>query len=186
MTRLVEDLLDSTRVGTGRFRVEMSAVEMIDILSRAVETSRPSIEARHQRLTVRLPPPPVNIQGDPVRLAQIFNNLLDNASQYTQEGGDIALLGELENDALVVTVSDNGIGISPAALASIFELFVQDERPLPSRKSGLGIGLAVVRELVEAHGGAILARSAGRNLGSEFIVTLPLRGAVLEANSSSP
>jgi signal transduction histidine kinase len=174
MSRLVEDLLDSARVSTGKFRVEMSIVDMVDVLGRAVEACRPAMAARHQQLTMHLPPGPLNIHGDPVRLAQIFCNLLDNASKYTPDGGEIALASEPSDDAVVITVSDNGIGIPPDRLESVFDLFVRDERTLAIRGGGLGIGLAVVRDLVEAHGGAIVARSPGENLGSEFIVTLPL------------
>jgi diguanylate cyclase len=110
-----------------------------------------------------------------VRLGQIFCNLLDNASKYTPEGGEIALVGKASSNAVVITVSDNGIGIAQGRLARIFDLFGQDERPLATRGGGLGIGLAVVRDLVEAHGGAIVAHSTGKNLGSEFIVTLPIK-----------
>jgi len=185
MSRLVEDLLDSARVATGTFRVEMSTVDLVDVLRRSVQACRPAIAARHQRLTMRLPPSPLNIDGDSLRLAQIFCNLLDNASKYTPDGGEIALASELSNDAVVITVSDNGIGISPPGLASIFDLFMQGERPPTISRGGLGIGLAVVRDLVEAHGGAIVARSPGENLGSEFIVTLPIRREPPQASSFS-
>lgn len=185
MSRLVEDLLDSARISTGKFRVEMGTVDMVDVLGRAVEACRPAMAARHQRLTTRLPPGPLNIQGDPVRLAQIFCNLLDNASKYTPDGGEISLASERSTDAVAITVSDNGIGISPARLAGIFDLFAQHERPPTIRGGGLGIGLAVVRDLVEAHGGAIVARSPGENLGSEFVVTLPMRRESLQGSSSS-
>ena len=174
MSRLVEDLLDSARASTGTFRIEMTTVDLVDVLGRAVEVCHPAMAARQQRLTVRLPPGPLNIPADAVRVAQIFCNLLDNASAYTPRGGEIVLVGEPSDHAVVVTVSDNGVGISPARLPTIFELFVRDERSLAIRSSSLGIGLAVVRDLVEAHGGAIVARSPGENLGSEFVVTLPM------------
>jgi diguanylate cyclase len=175
MSRLVEDLLDSTRVSAGKFRVEWSSVQLSRILERAVATCRPVMAAKHQRLTLRAPSSSPDILGDPMRLAQVFSNLLDNASKYTPDGGEIAVTVELSEDAVKVRVSDNGIGISPAALASIFDLFVQDERALTICRGGLGIGLAVVRDLVEAHGGTITAHSSGENLGSEFVVALPLR-----------
>lgn len=152
----------------------MSSVDIVDVLTRALEAARPAIEARHQQLTMQLPPGPLIIQADSVRLAQIFCNLFDNASRYTPEGGEISLSGELADDSVVITVSDNGIGISPARLRCIFELFLHDEfRSMAG--DGLGIGLAVVHDLVEAHGGSIIARSRGENLGSEFSVTLPIR-----------
>lgn len=173
MSRLIENLLVRARVASGNLRVAMSSVDAIAVLTRTIEASRPAFEARHQQLTMRLPPGPLIIQADAVRLAQIFCNLLDNASRYTPEAGDISLTGEIADDSVVITVSDNGSGISPARLHSIFELYLHDE--LRSTGNGLGIGLAVIRDLVEAHGGTIIARSRGENLGSEFSVTLPIR-----------
>jgi diguanylate cyclase (GGDEF)-like protein len=173
MSRLVEDLLVSACAGTGTFRVAMSSVDIVDVLTRTIEASRPAMAAKHQQLTIRLPPGPLVIQADAVRLAQIFCDLLDNASKYTPDGGEISLAGELAEDAVVVTVSDNGIGMSPARLGSIFEPFVHDECR-SAVGGGLGIGLAAVHELIEAHGGAVVARSRGENLGSEFSVTLPI------------
>jgi len=174
MSRLVEELLESARVSTGKLRMTTSTVDVVDVLGSAVAACRPAMAAKHQRLTIRIPSSPLNIPGDPVRLAQIFCNLLDNASKYTQDGGEITLEGEASSDAVVITVSDNGIGISPARLASIFDLFAQ-EKPPTIRAGGLGIGLAVVRALVEAHGGAIVAHSLGENRGSKFIVSLRKR-----------
>ena len=114
--------------------------------------------------------------GDPMRLAQIFSNLLDNASKYTPEKGEIALELVLLDTCAVITVRDNGIGISAEALPTIFDLFVQDARALPHSSGGLGIGLSVVRDLVQAHGGSVVAHSVGRGRGSDFVVTLPLSG----------
>ncbi len=177
MTRLIDDLLDGSRVSAGMFRLERSTVDMNGILMLAVEACRPALNARSQQLTMQVPADLPCIHGDPVRLTQIFNNLLDNASKYTPENGQITLMAEVLEHALVITVSDNGIGISAEFLPTIFDLFVQDTQALVRRNSGLGIGLAVVRELVEAHAGTVVARSAGRSLGSEFVITLPLRGA---------
>jgi signal transduction histidine kinase len=176
MARLVEDLLDSTRVSAGKFRVECSNVQLPGILDRAVAACRPEMDRRHQRLALRMPSGSPDIWGDPMRLAQIFSNLLDNASKYTPDGGEIAVTVQPSDEAVSVRVCDNGIGISPAALTKIFDLYVQDERALTLCRGGLGIGLAVVRDLVEAHGGTITAHSAGENLGSEFVVTLPIGG----------
>ena len=174
MTRLIDDLLDGSRVSAGAFRLERSTIDMNGILIVAVETCRPLIDSRSQHVTMQMPPDLPRIDGDPVRLTQIFSNLLDNASKYTPEGGQIALSAEVLDHTVAITVSDNGIGIAAEVLPTIFDLFVQDRQALVRRNSGLGIGLAVVRDLVTAHGGTVVARSAGRSLGSEFVVTLPL------------
>jgi diguanylate cyclase len=147
---------------------------MGDILDRAVETCRPAMDERAQHLKVQLPPGPLRVHGDPLRLVQIFSILLDNASRYTPKGGEITLAAVVLNHALAFTVADNGIGITAEALPHIFDLFVQGPRALALRQAGLGIGLAVVRDLIEAHGGTVVARSAGADLGSEFVITLPV------------
>ena len=177
VSRLVDDLLDGSRVSAGKFRLERSMVEMTGILSLAVETCRPAIEARSQRLTVNLAPAPLLVLGDALRLGQIVSNLLDNASKYTPKGGAIRLSAVLLDGALRITVSDNGIGIAADTLPNIFELFTQDARAVALYDGGLGIGLAVVRDLVEAHGGTVMASSAGHNLGSDFVLTLPIGAA---------
>jgi diguanylate cyclase (GGDEF)-like protein len=174
MGRLIDDLLDGSRAGVGKLRIEPATVNILDVLEIAVDTCRPAMEARHQQLTLQLPPGPLETQGDHLRLAQIFSNLLDNASKYTPEGGSITLALETEGDTIVITVGDNGIGITPGALPHVFELFVQDERALVLQNGGLGIGLAVVHDLVEAHGGSVVAKSAGIDRGSEFVVRLPI------------
>jgi diguanylate cyclase (GGDEF)-like protein len=177
VSRLVEDLLDGSRVSAGKFRLECNNVELAGVLSLAVETCRPAVEARSQRLIIHLAPAPLLLYGDPVRLGQIFSNLLDNASKYTAKGGEISLTALVLDRTLQITVSDNGIGIAADALPNIFELFAQDTRARGLYDGGLGIGLAVVRDLVEAHGGTVVARSRGRDLGSDFIVTLPMARA---------
>jgi diguanylate cyclase len=174
MSRLIDDLLDGSRVSTGKFRLNRSTIDITGALRQAIETCRPEMDMRRQRLLAPLPMGPLNVQGDPVRLAQVFSNLLDNASKYTPEGGEIALGVEVINRALVITVSDNGIGITAETLPYIFDLFVQDNSALSRHNGGLGIGLAVVRDLVEAHDGTVEVWSSGRNLGSKFIVTLPI------------
>jgi diguanylate cyclase len=174
VSRLVDDLLDGSRVSAGKFRLECSMVEMAGILSLAVETCRPAVEARSQRLSIHLAPAPLLVFGDPLRLGQIFSNLLDNASKYTPKGGEISLTAVVLDRTLQITVSDNGIGIMSEALPNIFDLYMQDARALAQYHGGLGIGLAVVRDLVDAHGGAVAARSPGRDLGSDFIVSLPM------------
>jgi signal transduction histidine kinase len=174
VARLVDDLLDGSRVSAGKFRLECSTVEMTGVLSLAVETCRPAVAARSQRLSIHLAPAPLLVLGDPLRLGQIFSNLLDNASKFTPKGGEISLTAVVLDRTLQVTVSDNGIGIMSDALPNIFELYMQDEYAVAHHSGGLGIGLAVVRDLVEAHGGAVAARSPGRDLGSDFTVSLPM------------
>jgi diguanylate cyclase len=174
VTRLVADLLDVSRARTGRFRLERQTLDMADLIEQAVETCRPALYARLQHLDVRLPGCALLVDGDPVRLTQVLGNLLDNASKYTQIGGAISVCATAAAGAIEITVSDNGIGITAEGLTKVFEPFVQDTHAVGFNGSGLGIGLTVVRELVDAHGGSVIARSAGSGLGSQFVVTLPL------------
>jgi diguanylate cyclase (GGDEF)-like protein len=175
MSRLVGDLVDLSRVHTGKLRLDPCRVDLISIVDAALDACRPAMELRLQNFDVQLPADAVEIDADPVRLAQVLSNLLGNASKYTPEGGDIALAVQVVGDSLVMTVTDNGIGITAAALPLVFEPFVQDPHATNFNGDGLGIGLTVVRELVEAHGGTVSAASAGTGLGSRFVVTLPLR-----------
>lgn len=179
MTRLIDDLLDGSRISTGKLRLECSQVDLQEVLALAVETCRPLMAAKQQRLTLALPDGPVTLHGDRVRLAQIVSNLLDNSSKYTGNSGAIALAMATQELTVTLTVSDNGIGIAPEVLPIVFDMFVQDARDSGSSNGGLGIGLAVVRDLVQAHGGTVVATSAGKNLGSQFVVTLPLTGPVI-------
>jgi diguanylate cyclase (GGDEF)-like protein len=181
VSRLVDDLLDGSRVSAGKFRLERSLVDLSGILALAIETCRPAIELRSQRLTVQLPAAPLMVLGDPLRLGQIFSNLLDNASKYTPKGGAISLSAVVLDRSVQISVVDNGIGITADALPTIFELFMQDTRALTLCNQGLGIGLAVVRDLVEAHSGTVVARSQGHDLGSEFVVKLPLADTLAAA-----
>ena len=174
MSRLVEELIDATCAGGCAFPLDRSAFDIAEAIRTAVRACRPTMEARLQHFEMQLPPNPVRVNGDTLRLAQVFSNLLDNASKYTAANGAIALALDVFGESLTVTVRDNGIGIAPEALAGIFDLFVQEARALPLRNGGLGVGLAIVRDLVEAHGGTVVGRSAGRDCGSEFVVTLPL------------
>jgi len=173
MARLIDDLLDGSRLKTGKLRLHLSDVSVSSILKMAIETCRPTIAARRQCMTIELPAISLYLQGDDVRLTQIFSNLLDNASKYTPDGGSISLVFAELDDTVEITISDTGIGISENVLPHIFDLFVQDTRGLAHSNGGLGIGLAVVKELVEAHGGAVRGDSKGLNFGSEFVVTLP-------------
>jgi signal transduction histidine kinase len=176
MARLIDDLLDGSRVGAGRFRLECSPLDLADILAEAIDACRHAIDAKHQRLRVELGARGATVHGDPQRLTQVFTNLLNNACRRSRLGGDILLAMTTGADQVTVTVADRGVGIAPEALPHIFDLFALDTN-LPVDESGLGIGLAVVHELVRAHGGTVAASSAGKDLGSEFIVRLPLAAA---------
>lgn len=177
MARLVGDLLDVSRVKTGKLRLDCETIDMAGIIDASVETCLPSIGARRQHLDVQVPSGALSLQGDPVRLTQIFVNLLDNASKYTPDDGKIGLSVVVAGGTIVVSLSDSGIGITAKALPKVFEPFVQDPHAISFNRVGLGIGLTVVRELVEAHGGTVVASSAGPGLGSQFVVTLPALGS---------
>ncbi len=174
MVRLVDDLLDGSRISTGKLRLTLGTVDIGAMLSMAAETCLPAINSRAQQFVAELPATAVLVQGDAVRLAQVFSNLLDNASKYTQRGGRIGLSLVQHDGTATITVSDNGIGITADALPHIFDLFVQDHDALVLHSGGLGIGLAVARELVEAHGGTVSGSSMGRQQGSIFVVILPV------------
>jgi signal transduction histidine kinase len=172
MSRLINDLVDGARIGAGNFRMERTLIELVPLLDLAIETTRPRMAARRQRFECVLPAGSLKVLGDPVRLVQIFGNLLDNASKYTPEEGAISLEAIPGNGIVTVTVRDNGIGITAAALPMVFEMFVRDAHAAEADSAGLGIGLAVVQQLVKAHEGTVVARSAGKDQGSEFVVTL--------------
>jgi diguanylate cyclase len=174
MARLVGDLLDLSRANAGKLRIEKHPVDMTALVDDVVSACRPAMDERLQRFDVQLQPDRLEVDGDAIRLTQILTNLLDNASKYTPEGGVIALSVQTEGNFLVLTVVDNGIGITAETLPDIFEPFIQDAHAAAFDQNGLGIGLTVVRDLVEAHGGEVQAESAGKMLGSVFTVRLPL------------
>ena len=174
VSRLVGDLLDVSRARSGRFRLERQTVDMALLIDQAVHSCRPAMDARRQHFDVSVPACALEVDGDPVRLVQVLCNLLDNASKYTPASGEISLRAATTGEAIVLTVSDNGIGITAEALPAVFEPFVRAEHAVGFDGTGLGIGLTVVRELVDAHGGSVAASSAGRGFGSQFVVTLPL------------
>lgn len=176
VARMVGDLLDLSRVHAGKLRLQRSLVDVCTVVPEVLEASQPAMDARRQRLLVDMPVQPLLVDGDRVRLVQVLCNLLDNASKYTPEEGTITLAVHGTATDLVINVSDNGIGIRAAAVATVFHPFVQDSHATNFNNSGLGIGLTVVRELVEAHGGTVQASSAGEGHGSEFVVTLPRHG----------
>ncbi|MDI1475592.1 PAS domain-containing protein [Polyangium sp. y55x31] len=174
MARLLEDLLDVSRISRGKLELRRERVALASVIDVAVETSRPVIEAGRHQLTVSLPAGSLCVDGDPVRLAQIFSNLLNNAAKYTPEEGKIALSVERRGAAVVVSVKDNGIGITSDMLPKVFDMFAQAAPALERAQGGLGIGLSLVKGLVELHGGKVSARSDGANGGSEFRVELPI------------
>lgn len=173
MTRLIGDLLDGSRISTGKFRLERTLIDVGVVVARAIETCQPGMDARGHKFTVTMPEGPIMMMGDTVRLVQVFSNLLENSSKYSPVGGDISMSGKLEDGAVVITTRDKGIGISASALPYVFDMFVRDAHAAETH-DGLGIGLAIVRELVRAHEGLVSAHSAGAGGGSEFVVKLPL------------
>ena len=173
LAHLIDDLLDVSRVITGRIQLHRERLEMRGIVERALESVRSLIEQRKHELSVSLPAEPVWLQGDATRLEQVVVNLLNNAAKYTDEGGQIWLTVEQERGEVVVRVWDTGVGIAPELLPRIFDLFTQADRTLDRSQGGLGIGLSLVQKLVELHGGTVEAHSAGLGHGSEFIVRLP-------------
>ncbi|MGH8613438.1 MAG: response regulator [Gammaproteobacteria bacterium] len=173
LTRLVDDLLDVSRLARGQISLKKEPVELRMIVERALETSRPMIEADRHHLSVALPSEPVCLEGDLTRLAQALGNLLNNAAKYTQEGGRIELTAEQAEDQVVLRVRDTGVGIPAETLPYVFDLFTQGDRALDRTQGGLGIGLALVKKLVELHGGQVEASSPGPGQGSEFTLRLP-------------
>ncbi|MEX3690587.1 ATP-binding protein [Paraburkholderia sp. BR14263] len=181
MVRLVDDLLEISRIASGKIELRRGPVDLATVLHSAVETSRPLIDAADHRLTISLPHEPLILHGDPLRIAQVIANLLNNAAKYTGHGGQIWLTARREGTEAIVSVRDNGMGIPPAMLAQIFDLFTQVERTHNRAQGGLGIGLTLVRTLVEMHGGSVEARSEGPGKGSEFQVRLPISRQKREA-----
>ena len=174
LVRLVDDLMEVARVTRGRIELRRETIDLAAMLRSAVETSRPLIESARHELTVELPEEPVTLMADPVRLAQIVANLLNNAAKYTEDGGRISLSARRENNHAVISVRDSGVGIPVDVLPRVFDLFAQADRTYHRSQGGLGIGLTLVRTLVELHGGTVTAKSEGVGRGSEFIVALPL------------
>ncbi|MGJ9418600.1 ATP-binding protein [Massilia sp. CMS3.1] len=179
MTGLIDDLLDVSRVTRGRVDLAASELDMKEIIADAVEQVRPLVEKHQHRLLVQLAPLPAIVQGDRKRLVQVMTNLLSNAAKYTPNGGAIEVLLEADGDEHVITVCDNGIGMTPELMADAFELFSQGKRGLDRSQGGLGIGLALVKSLLQLHGGTVSVHSDGLDLGTRFTVRLPAaaRGA---------
>lgn len=174
MVRLIDDLMDVSRISRGKVMLQKNRVRLADVLQNAVETSRPIIEASDHELTLHLPDEPVFVDADETRLSQVFANLLNNAAKYTERGGRIRLNVEKQGGEAVITIQDSGIGIPPQMLPHVFDMFTQVDRSLEKAQGGLGIGLTIVKRLVEMHGGTIEACSEGHGGGSTFIVRLPI------------
>jgi len=173
LSRLVDDLLDVSRATMGKIDLRRERLDLGTAVSRAVEIARPLIEAKKQHLAVSVPVGALFVEGDLVRLAQVIANLLQNAAKYTDPGGHIELEGKRESGEMIIRVRDDGRGIAPERLASMFELFVQGDQQPDRSRGGLGIGLTLVRSLVQLHGGTVDAFSKGPGQGSEFVIRLP-------------
>jgi two-component system CheB/CheR fusion protein len=187
LTRLVDDLLDVSRISRGKIQLHKETVNLAVAVAHAVETVRPLTEAQGHELTVSLPWGPVHLDADPTRLEQVLCNLLNNAAKYTDHGGHISLTVERQGEDVLVRVRDTGIGIPVEMLPRVFDLFTQGDRSLDRSQGGLGIGLTLVRKLVELMGGSVTANSEGPGKGSEFVVRLPaLKEIPLETPEGAP
>jgi CheY-like chemotaxis protein len=188
LVRLVDDLLDVSRITRGKIQLQKAACELAPIVQAAIETSRPEIEAGRHELAVTFPAEPIMLDADATRLAQVFSNLLNNAAKYTPPGGRIAIEAERAGASATVRVTDTGIGIPSDMLSGIFDMFTQVDRSIEKTHGGLGIGLTLAKRLIEMHGGTIAASSDGPGTGSEFTVSLPARlgAAALAAPGEAP
>jgi PAS domain S-box-containing protein len=173
LTRLVDELLDVSRISQGKIQLVKEPIEIATIVMHAVEAAHPLVELRKHVLTVRLPPEPLWLEADPIRLEQVVVNLLNNAAKYTEPGGRIDVEASREGTQIILRVKDTGVGIAPDMLPHVFEMFTQADHSLDRTQGGLGIGLTLVRSLVGLHGGEITGHSDGLGKGSEFIVCLP-------------
>jgi signal transduction histidine kinase len=173
MARLLDDLLDVSRITRGRLEVRRASVALRSVVEAAVETAQPAIDAGKHALTITLPDEPLVLEVDALRISQVLGNLLTNAAKYSGSSGTIRLTAQREGNDVAIRVADGGIGIAPEDLPRIFEMFAQVKPTLDRKESGLGIGLALSRALVELHGGTLEGRSEGLGKGSEFTVRLP-------------
>jgi len=174
MVRLIDDLMDLTRITQGKIVLQKKRLALSAVVRNAVDTSRPLVEAASHELILDVPDEPIYVDGDEVRLSQIITNLLNNSAKYTQDGGRIQLTVARQASDAVISVKDNGVGIPAPMLPKVFEMFTQVDRSLEKSQGGLGIGLSIVQQLVEMHGGTINAHSDGHGLGSTFVVRLPV------------
>jgi signal transduction histidine kinase len=178
MSRLIDGMLDLSRIGRGTVQLVTERMELSEFVNLAIEAVRPCMEERGHELEVLLPAGPVFLDADPTRLEEVLTNLLENAAKFTDSGGRLVLRAMPEKNDIVLRVQDSGIGIAAGLLPHIFDLFRQSSRALNHSRGGLGIGLALVRKIVELHGGSVTALSAGPGLGSEFVVRLPQIGSI--------
>ncbi len=181
LVRLVDDLLDVSRMVRGQITLQKKKVDLAEIVQTAVETSRPLIRLRKHHLSLQMPSQPIRLEADLTRIAQVISNLLNNAAKYTDDGGQIQLSATPQGDWVAIRVRDTGLGIAPALLPHVFDLFTQADRTLDRAEGGLGIGLTLVKRLVEMHGGRVEAHSEGLGRGAEFIVYLPVVEAAQES-----
>ena len=186
MVRLVDDLLEISRITTGKIELRLEPVEIASVIRNAVETSRPLIDAGRHQLAITLSPEPLTVEGDPVRLSQVVANLLNNAAKYTEPGGQIWITVSRDGRDVVISVRDTGIGIAAELLPHVLEMFTQADRDKKRPQDGLGIGLALVKRLVEMHGGGVVAKSDGEGRGSQFTVRLPLSQRQLPVPAEVP
>ena len=166
MVRLIDDLLDVSRVSRGKIELKKELIELKAVIGLAVETSLPLIEAGRHELSVQIPSEPLTVEADPTRLGQVFSNLLNNAAKYTPDGGRLEVIARARGNEVLVSVTDNGVGIPAEMLPKVFEMFSQVGRNLDRSQGGLGIGLTLVRRLTEMHGGSVRAESHGIGTGS--------------------
>jgi PAS domain S-box-containing protein len=186
LTRLVDDLLDVSRINKGKIELRKERAPLAEVVNGAVEASRPLIEKWGHKLTVALPAEPLFLEADQARLSQVVQNLLNNAAKYTEQGGRIWLTAERQGDQALIRVKDTGIGIPPAMLSRIFDMFTQVDRSLERSQGGLGIGLTLVQRLVELHGGTVKVVSPGPGKGSEFTIRLPIAPEVRGKEMQQP
>jgi CheY-like chemotaxis protein len=186
MVRLVDDLLDVSRITTGKLALRTELCDVSDVIRGAIDTARPLIETHRHALTVELPHDALYVNGDPTRLSQVFSNLLNNAANYTEPGGRVTLRATADDTSVTISVTDNGIGIAPEMLATVFRMFAQADESLERVHGGLGVGLTLAQHLVELHGGSITAHSAGVGKGSEFVVRLPRTRAAAPPSPTQP
>jgi signal transduction histidine kinase/ActR/RegA family two-component response regulator len=177
LARLVDDLLDLARISQGRLELRRAPVDLGSVVEQAIQTAEPVLKSRDQRLSVELPQEPVRLEADAARLVQAIVNLLDNAAKYTPRGGSISVSLRREADVAAVRIKDDGVGIPGDMLARVFEMFVQVGQGAPASARGLGVGLALVKRVVELHGGSVTASSEGAGRGSEFTLRLPIAAA---------
>jgi signal transduction histidine kinase len=184
MLRIIDDLLDVTRVRTGKLHLRPEPVGLASIVEKSLESTRALIEAKQHQITVRLPSTPVTLVVDPIRIEQILVNLLTNAAKYTEPGGIIELLADVQGNELTIMVGDNGIGISAKMLDRVFDPFAQADQAVDRALGGLGIGLSLSRRLARMHAGELTAQSDGLGRGSRFTLRIPL--SVPPASPTSP